>query len=99
MKSISENNCIVVAGESLSQTNNCTFIMENKKTIVKGVVTKTIGVPAKGFSIEIVQVNIYSHKRTVLGCTFTDCNGNYAFSIVPLCNMIYEFNVYSPLIK
>lgn len=99
MKSISENNCIVVSGEKLSPSNNCTFIMQNRKTIVKGIITKSPGVPAKGFSIEVVQVDIHSNKRTVVGCTFTDCNGNYAFSIAPLCNMVYEFIVYSSLIK
>ncbi|MBU3087625.1 hypothetical protein KPL42_03855 [Clostridium gasigenes] len=99
MKSINKNNYIVVSSDSLSQNNNCTFIIENKRTIIKGVVTTRKGVPTKGASIEVVQVNIYDSKRTVLGCTYTDRNGKYAFSILPLCNMIYEFIVYSPLVK
>jgi hypothetical protein len=73
------------------------ILNSNRRVIIKGVVYNTKKQPSIGAAIEIIQIDLRSMTKKILGYSYTDSKGEYLFSIEVLPYMFYEIAVYSPL--
>lgn len=92
--------CVEIDSNSLKEQrkNTVNIIVDTSKVkIIKGVVLDKESKPCYGASIEVEEFNIKTKVRRILGYTYTDYNGEYAFSLNYKADMNYEVTVYSAL--
>lgn len=97
-----KNNSVVINKKKIkcNSRHEVDIVMEKRNiSIIKGTVYNEDGDLAVGAAIEVREVDCVSKEKIILGYSFTDCKGEYAFSIEPKCNKFYELNIYSPLLN
>ena len=91
---------VVIYGDDLKKSDLHAWdmvIAEPQATIIRGTVYDKNKQPSVQAIIEVRQINPRNCKVKILGYTYTDVQGQYAFSIVVNERRCYDIKVYAPL--
>lgn len=90
----------IESGSYLSNSKdiNINFTFKNNtRTLIKGLVINSKGVPLPNVGLEVCKLNKITKEKVMLGIIFTDINGEYAISIEIIPNYDYLFTAYSAI--